>query len=747
MKTNPENVGMLRSDALRSSSNAVGLVRELMDSGIALEEDWESVSSAARENIGKLVDRDQILARLLEHGLLTEYQVRRISSNRRHGLVLGNYRVLDRLGAGGMGVVFKAEHRLMRRKVAIKVLSLSSEEDPKLLQRFNSEMRAAAQLQHPHIVNAVDAGVLIDSEHDAAVQHYFVMEYVAGQDLEAYVLERGPLSPAVACDVTYQIASALGESHRHQLVHRDVKPANILITPEGQAKLLDFGLARNFRHRMTQPGVLLGTVDYMAPEQARDSSAVDIRADIYGLGGTLYWCLTGTLPFPAKDSIEADLIARLTQQPPSPQALRPEISPELDALVRRMMALNPEERYPTPQRLMQSLLPFTTRDSLSTPKARGQSLPAGPANPGRIPQALIVDDEPAIRTFSKLILQDAGIECDEAGNGDEALAILRRKAYDVVLLDVDMPKMTGPELLRQVRANPPCPYLKIILCSGRATPDDMARMLADGADDFLGKPYSPIQLSARVKAVLRLKDVQDRSDMLNRHLLAVNAEQDRMLTARDSDLLHARNALVLVLARLVEQRSSESRAHLRRLQKYCRYLAEEAAQVPVYAGQIDSNFVQALEGAVPLHDIGTVALPDHILSKPGKLDLEERLIMQSHTTRGAETLAEVAGEYGFGQAFLQMAINICRHHHERWDGEGYPDRLAGEAIPLEARIVSVVDVYDALRSRRSYRPALSHQTAMQMISSCWAGQFDPCLLGPFQRCAEVLEWVHRETPD
>src|SRR5207253_1617701 len=171
---------------------------------------------------------------------------------------------------------------------------------------------------------------------------------------------------------------------------------------------------------------------------------------------------------------------------------------------------------------------------------------------------------------------------------------------------------------------------------------------------------------------------------------------------------HVRNALVLALAKLVEYRDTETGAHLLRLQRYSRVLAEEAAGETVFAEQIDPTFVQMLVCCAPLHDIGKVGLPDHILLKPGKLEAEERTLMQTHTTIGADTLKAVMHRHGSALAFLQMAADIARHHHERFDGAGYPDGLAGDGIPLPARLVAICDVYDALRSRRSYKPALSH---------------------------------------
>jgi response regulator RpfG family c-di-GMP phosphodiesterase len=741
-----------RSVSFRPQTPPQNLLHELLSASLVLAEDWENLSPEARDKITACPDKAELLVKLLEHGLLTDYLAGRIDVGTTFGLVLGNYRVLDRLGAGGMGVVFRAEHIRMRRQVAIKVLPLSPDQDERILRRFLSEIRAIAQLQHPNIVGAIDAGECISTDANGTILHFFVMEYVPGQDLEEYVRSHGPLSPAKACDLMHQVASALAEAHNHNLVHRDIKPSNIQVTPEGQAKLLDFGLARNFKTGMTEPGTLLGTLDYMAPEQVQDAHAVDIRADLYALGGVLYFCLTGQAPFPSKgNNIVQDLAARLKQQPLSVLDKRPDIAPELDAVIQRLMALSPDDRYTTPQAVMRALLPFLK------PEMQDYLMPAGDfmapepmgmgIEPNRVPQVLLVDDDPDIRTFCRYILQSSGMQCEEADSGVTALQMVKAKNYDLLMLDVNMPNMDGPEVCRRLRESPPCPNLKIIMASGNANADTMAQMLLGGADDFITKPFGVMHLQARVKAALRLKEAQDRTDVLNRHLLAVNHELEQTLGARDSDLIQARNALVLALAKLVEHRANETSAHLVRLQKYCRCLAEEAARSSAFAGHIDDAFVDMLECCAPLHDIGKVGLPDHILMKPGKLDSEERMLMQQHTVMGSDTLSEVAQSHGHAMAFLQMAIAIARHHHERYDGTGYPDRLAGNDIPLAARIVAICDVYDALRSKRVYKPALSHAAALQVMSESFGGQFDPSLLQIFQRCASNFERVFKEYPD
>ena len=733
---------------------AAGFVQELIDQSFILAEDWEALPGQVRDELLTVPSLEPLLTGLVERGLLSEYQGRRIEAGTTFGLILGNYRVLDRIGAGGMGVVFRAEHLRMRRHVAIKVLPLSADQDQRILRRFLTEIRAIAQLQHPNIVGAIDAGEASSGDPHSPVLHFFVMEYVPGQDLEEYIKHHGPLAPAKAVDIMHQIASALAEAHKHNLVHRDIKPSNIQLTPEGQAKLLDFGLARYIPTGVTEQGTILGTLDYMAPEQVSDARTVDIRADLYALGGTLYWCLTGHPPFPPKGNIVQELHGRLTQQPPSVRAKRPDVPAELDAVVQRLMALAPEDRYPNPHAVMKALLPFLKpelRDYQPMQASEAALLPGPPTvvtdNGQKIHRILLVDDEPDIRTFCRIILQAEGLVCDEVDGGTAALAALKQRPYDLVVLDINMADMVGTEVCRRLREEPPGPHLKIIMASGNANSDTMAQMLLAGADDFVTKPFSVVQLQSRVKAALKLKDAQDRTDQLNRHLLTSNRELEENLGSRDSALVQARNALVLALAKLVEQRASETGAHLTRMQRYCRCLAEEASRCPSFGGQIDPAFIEMLECCAPLHDIGKVGLPDHILLKPGKLDPDERVLMQAHTIIGADTLKEVAAQYNFALVFLQTAIDITRHHHERYDGRGYPDQLAGTDIPLAARIVAIGDVYDALRSRRIYKPALSHAAAVQLMTEGSPGHFDPALLQVFLRCGEQFDRIFREQAD
>ena len=240
---------------------------------------------------------------LVQAGLLTEYQLDRVLVGTTHGLVFGNHRVLNRLGSGSMGVIFLAEHMLMKRQVAVKVVPVDEDCLPSVLERFYSEVRVLADLHHPNIVSAIDAGKLPPASKGMPALLYLVMELVRGGDLEEHIELQGPVEIPQACEWIRQAACGLQEAHDRHLIHRDVKPSNLLLDEQNQVKLVDFGLVRQFCSQLTDHRSLLGTPDFMAPEQAGDPSTVDGRADIYGLGATLFWLLTGQMPFKRARSV------------------------------------------------------------------------------------------------------------------------------------------------------------------------------------------------------------------------------------------------------------------------------------------------------------------------------------------------------------------------------------------------------------------------------------------------------------
>lgn len=328
-------------------------LKDLVNQGFIPIDDLKKVATSVRRDLVHCKTVEELYSTLVDWRLLTPFQAHRLLSGATFGLVLGNYRLLDRLGSGSMGVVYRGEHCVLRTPVAVKVLPNHGDQDSRVLDRFLNEIRSIARLRHKHVVAAIDLGGVTSPDDRGAVLHYFVMEYLRGQDLELMIHKRGPATIADACRWTCQIASAISEAHRHRLVHRDIKPSNVVITDEGIAKLLDFGLAYRRNIDANHSGHIVGTIDYMAPEQFENPYAVDVRADLYSLGGVLYWCLTGKKPFPSAGNGIYDFSQRLYLPPPSPRKLRPEVPELLDTVVRRLLQLNPNHRFSEPREVEQ----------------------------------------------------------------------------------------------------------------------------------------------------------------------------------------------------------------------------------------------------------------------------------------------------------------------------------------------------------------------------------------------------------
>lgn len=289
-------------------------------------------------------DAQQIARLLVRAKKLTAYQAQEIYKGVGKNLVLGNYVILDKLGQGGMGVVLKAEHKRMKRLVALKVLSPAFTKTPEALRRFQREVEAAAKLRHPNIVAADDAD-------EAGGVHFLVMEYVEGSDLSALVKKSGPLPVEKALHCILQAARGLEYAHGEGVVHRDIKPANLLLDNKGTVKILDMGLARveasavaGGQADLTSAGQIMGTIDYMAPEQALNTRLADQRADVYSLGISLWYLVTGTVPYGGETLMEK-LMAHQTKPIPSLRQVCPQVSPALEAVFTKMVAKTPETRY------------------------------------------------------------------------------------------------------------------------------------------------------------------------------------------------------------------------------------------------------------------------------------------------------------------------------------------------------------------------------------------------------------------
>jgi serine/threonine protein kinase len=301
--------------------------------------DWKRGASLV-----ELDDARYFADHLVETGVITDWQAKKLLEGRHRGFFLGKYKLLDHLGSGGMSSVYLAEHVLMQRLVAVKVLPQNRLSDSSYLARFHLEGQCAAALDHRNIVRAYD----LDNEGKI---HYLVMEYIEGHDLQAVVAHDGPLDFHAAADYIAQAAAGLEHAHQAGLVHRDIKPANLLVDRQGTVKILDMGLAKFTAAKGVGPQLarddqVLGTADYVAPEQCVNSSTVDHRADIYSLGCTLYFLLTGHPPFAAGSPAER-MAAHQRRSPPSVHVDRPDAPEALIAVCRRMMEKSVENRYQT----------------------------------------------------------------------------------------------------------------------------------------------------------------------------------------------------------------------------------------------------------------------------------------------------------------------------------------------------------------------------------------------------------------
>ncbi len=289
------------------------------------------------------------------------------------------YLILRKLGRGGMGVVYQARHKEMNRQVVIKVINRALLDRPDTLERFHREVRAAALLSHPNIVAAYDAERVGDS-------HMLVMEFVPGQSLAEVLQKKGPLPIANACNYMRQVALGLQHAHKHNMVHRDIKPQNLMLTPKGQVKILDFGLAKVVSERgmsegLTPSDACMGTPEYIAPEQAKNARTADIRADLYSLGCTLYYLLAGRPPF-REDTWMNTVLAHIQKVPRPLPELRPEVPAELWQVVARLMAKKPAQRFQKPLDVAQALVPFIKAGAKQDAKG-GTMLPQGAGSPGK----------------------------------------------------------------------------------------------------------------------------------------------------------------------------------------------------------------------------------------------------------------------------------------------------------------------------------------------------------------------------
>ena len=340
------------------------------------------------------------------------------------------------------------------------------------------------------------------------------------------------------------------------------------------------------------------------------------------------------------------------------------------------------------------------------------------------PTILIVDDNPENLTLLGELLRER-YKVRAANSGPRALQLaVQAPLPDLILLDIMMPGMSGFEVLEQLRLDDQTRDIPVIITTAMSGTDDEQHGLVLGAVDYLTKPLKPAIVLARVHTHLELKRARDR---LQRDNASLEAEIARRM--RENQVIQ--DVTIRALARLAETRDNETGNHILRTQEYVETLARRACTHPRFAAALGEHAIALIAKSAPLHDIGKVGIPDHVLLKPGKLTPDEWEVMKTHAAIGADAISRAEDDAHQHLPFLIYAKQIARHHHERWDGTGYPDGLAGDAIPLAARVMALADVFDAMTSRRVYKPAQPFDEVRRVMAQGRGSHFDPDMLDAF----------------
>ena len=351
---------------------------------------------------------------------------------------------------------------------------------------------------------------------------------------------------------------------------------------------------------------------------------------------------------------------------------------------------------------------------------------------------MVVDDvEANVDILGEVLGEDYDISV--AMDGETALELVREIHPDLILLDVMMPEMSGYEVCTQLKADPKTAGIPIVFVTAMGEVEDETKGLELGAIDYLVKPISPPIVKARVKNHLELKLAKEELEKQN-EILEIKVQE------RTIELVRTQDATIYTLASLAETRDPETGGHIRRTQNYVRAMADHIQNWPKFADQLTPAVIDLLHKSAPLHDVGKVGVPDSILLKPGKLTDEEFEEMKKHTVYGRDALAGAEEMLG-SNSFLHLAREIAYTHQEKWDGSGYPQGLKGEAIPLSGRLMAVADVYDALISRRVYKPPFTHGKAVSIMSEGRGTHFDPDLIDAFMQIQEQFRQIALEFAD
>ncbi len=355
------------------------------------------------------------------------------------------------------------------------------------------------------------------------------------------------------------------------------------------------------------------------------------------------------------------------------------------------------------------------------------------------PSILVIDDTPGnLSLLNQLLREHYRVRL--ANSGPRGLELAAMAPPDLILLDIMMPDMDGYQVFQRLQSDPATRRIPVIFLTAKVGAEDEERGLAMGAVDFIHKPIAPSVVLARVRTHLQIRHwqtfLEDKSAWLQQEV-----------ESRVSEVFRLQEATIRVMVSLAEFRDECTGNHIRRTQDYVRLLADYLSRQPRDAGFLTPEQIDRIAKASPLHDIGKIAIPDHILLKPGRHTPEEFAIMQTHSVKGESMLLRSLHEMGGDNAMLRFACQIARSHHERWDGGGYPDGLAGEAIPLAARLMAVADVYDALRSRRPYKKAFDHAEAVDIIVQGKGSHFDPRLVEAFLALEGVFSEIATKLAD
>jgi len=341
-----------------------------------------------------------------------------------------------------------------------------------------------------------------------------------------------------------------------------------------------------------------------------------------------------------------------------------------------------------------------------------------------VPTILAIDDTPANLSLINGLLKGE-YRVKVANSGERGIALATAEAPpDLVLLDIMMPGLDGWEVCQRLMSDARTQNVPIIFLTSSVNADDERKGLEMGAVDYITKPINPPVLLARVKTHLALKASAD-------FLRDQNAFLEQEVHRRTKQVKDIQEITVMALAALAETRDNDTGNHIRRTQRYVKVLAEGLRDHPRFSATLTDTYIDELFRAAPLHDIGKVGIIDSILLKPGRLDDAEFEVMRTHTALGRQAIEIAERELGTGIDFLQLIKDVSYSHHERWDGTGYPEGLAGDAIPVGARLMAVADVYDALISERVYKPAMSHEEAAKIILSEPGRHFDPDVVDAF----------------